>query len=162
MDNQQNIILPPDSPTPVRRLPRVCIVLFALAGVSLLIYLAAIIWEPFADFFSRYPGAVLRATLAHLTSWIPFSLAEALLLFLPAALFLLIRNFLSLRIVRKAEKNLRRFGVDAPGPILFRSTFEELETLGKLKDKEAFEEFRKERSQCELRWAIINSRFFDK
>ena len=77
-------------------------------------------------------------------------------------LFLLIRNFLSMRIVRKAEKNLRRFGVDAPGPILFRSTFEELETLGKLKDKEAFEEFRKERSQCELRWAIINSRFFDK
>ena len=92
MDNQQNIILPPDSPPPVRRLPRVCIVLFALAGVSLLIYLAAIIWEPFADFFSRYPGAVLRATLAHLTSWIPFSLAEALLLFLPAALFLLIRT----------------------------------------------------------------------
>ena len=91
MDNQQNIILPTDSP-PVRRLPRVCIVLFALAGVSLLIYLAAIIWEPFADFFSRYPGAVLRATLAHLTSWIPFSLAEALLLFLPAALFLLIRT----------------------------------------------------------------------
>ena len=92
MDNQQNIILPPDSPPPVRRLPRVCIVLFALAGVSLMIYLAAIIWEPFADFFSRYPGAVLRATLAHLTSWIPFSLAEALLLFLPAALFLLIRT----------------------------------------------------------------------
>lgn len=92
MDNQQNIILPPDSPPPVRRLPRICIVLFALAGVSLLIYLAAIIWEPFADFFSRYPGAVLRATLAHLTSWIPFSLAEALLLFLPAALFLLIRT----------------------------------------------------------------------
>ena len=92
MDNQQNIILPPDSPPPVRRLPRVCIVLFALAGVSLLIYLAAIIWEPFADFFSRYPGAVLRATLAHLTSWIPFSLAEALLLFLPVALFLLIRT----------------------------------------------------------------------
>lgn len=92
MDNQQNIILSPDSPPPVRRLPRVCIVLFALAGVSLMIYLAAIIWEPFADFFSRYPGAVLRATLAHLTSWIPFSLAEALLLFLPAALFLLIRT----------------------------------------------------------------------
>lgn len=92
MDNQQNIFLPPDLPPPVRRLPRVCIVLFALAGVSLLIYLAAIIWEPFADFFSRYPGAVLRATLAHLTSWIPFSLAEALLLFLPAALFLLIRT----------------------------------------------------------------------
>ncbi len=91
MDNQQNIILPPEPPPPVRRLPRACIVLFALAGVSLLIYLAAIIWEPFADFFSRYPGAFIRGTLAYLTSWIPFSLAEALLLFLPVALFLLIR-----------------------------------------------------------------------
>lgn len=91
MDQNQNIIFAPEPPPPVRKLPRVCIVLFALAGVSLLIYLAAIIWEPFADFFSRYPGAVIRAILAHLTSWLPFSLAEAMLLFLPAAMFLLIR-----------------------------------------------------------------------
>ena len=75
-------------------------------------------------------------------------------------LFLIFRNFLSVRVVRKAEKKLRLFGVEKPGPVLFRSTFEELETMGKLKNKEEFEEFRKEKSQSELRWAIINSRFF--
>lgn len=80
-----------ESPIPHRRLPRVCIVLFALAGVSLLIYVAAMIWQPFADFFSRYPGAVIRAVLAYATNWIPFSLAEAMLLFLPVALFFVVR-----------------------------------------------------------------------
>lgn len=77
---------------PKHSLPRACVVLFILAGVSLLIYAAARIWTPFADFFSRYPGAVIRGLLAHLTNWIPFSLAEAMLLFLPVALFFLIRT----------------------------------------------------------------------
>jgi len=77
---------------PKHSLPRACVVLFILAGVSLLIYTAARIWTPFADFFSRYPGAVIRGLLAHLTNWIPFSLAEAMLLFLPVALFFLIRT----------------------------------------------------------------------
>lgn len=94
MDIQKNL-----SPTdtragepPRRSLPRACVALFILAGVSLLIYAAAMIWTPFADFFSRYPGAVIRGLLAHLTNWIPFSLAEAMLLFLPVALFFLIRT----------------------------------------------------------------------
>ncbi len=95
MDIQKNISSPPDIQTgdpPRRKLPRVCVVLFILAGVSLLIYAAAMIWTPFADFFSRYPGSVIRGLLAHLTNWIPFSLAEAMLLFLPAAMFILIRT----------------------------------------------------------------------
>ena len=94
MDIQKNIPLPDErSGEPHRaRLPKVCVALFIAAGVSILIYAAAMIWSPFADFFSRYPGAVIRGLLAHLTNWIPFSLAEALLLFLPVALFFLIRT----------------------------------------------------------------------
>ncbi|MBQ9080660.1 MAG: DUF3810 domain-containing protein [Clostridia bacterium] len=93
MDQSNDIVIPPiqdDLPPPRRRFPKICTALFIIAGVSLLIYLAAIIWEPFADFFSRYPGAFVRGLLAHLTNWIPFSLAEALLLFLPVLLFFLI------------------------------------------------------------------------
>ena len=79
------------TPPPKRRFPIASIVLFALAGVSALIYLAGMIWQPFADFFSRYPGAVVRGFMAHLTSWLPFSFAEAFLLFIPVTLFFVIR-----------------------------------------------------------------------
>ena len=76
-------------------------------------------------------------------------------------LFLLLRNFASMRKVRKAEKALLAFGVENPAPILFRCTCAELETLGKLKSKEEFDAFREEISVAELRWAIINKRFFN-
>ena len=76
-------------------------------------------------------------------------------------LFLLIRNFASMAEVRKAENSLRSFGVEHPAPILFRSTCAELKTLGKLKTKEEFDTFREEISATELRWAIINRRFFN-
>lgn len=79
------------TPPPKKRFPIASIVLFALAGVSALIYLAGMIWQPFADFFSRYPGAVVRGFMSYLTSWIPFSFAEAFLLFIPVTLFFIIR-----------------------------------------------------------------------
>ncbi|MGI6166924.1 MAG: DUF3810 domain-containing protein [Eubacteriales bacterium] len=88
----------PDTPQPETadnspglRLPKYSLVLFAIAGLSILIYIAAVIYTPFADFFSRYPGAWVRGALAYLTSWIPFSLAEYLLLFLPVIIFFAIR-----------------------------------------------------------------------
>lgn len=76
-------------------------------------------------------------------------------------IFLLIRNFTGSRIVKKAERKLREFGVDAPFPILFRCTFAELQTLGKLRSGEEFEEYRLRMQNSELRWAIMNIRFFD-
>ncbi|NLW74689.1 MAG: DUF3810 domain-containing protein [Clostridiales bacterium] len=75
----------------VLKLPRYSIVLYAIAGLSILIYIAAVIYTPFADFFSRHPGAWVRGALACLTSWIPFSLAECVLLFLPVIIFFTIR-----------------------------------------------------------------------
>lgn len=79
------------TPPPRKRFPIASTVLFALAGVSVLIYAAGMIWQPFADFFSRYPGAVVRGFMALLTSWIPFSFAEAFLLFMPVTLFFIVR-----------------------------------------------------------------------
>lgn len=79
-----------DNPSGLK-LPKYSIVLFAIAGFSILIYAAAVAFTPFADFFSRYPGAAVRAILAYLTSWIPFSLAECMVLFLPVVIFFTIR-----------------------------------------------------------------------
>ena len=76
-------------------------------------------------------------------------------------LFLLLRNFLSIYTLRKAEKNLNAFGVIRTAPVLFRSTFAELKKIAGMKKKEEFEAFLEEMSRQELRWAIMKLRFFD-
>ena len=72
------------------RFPRWSFVLLALAALSLLLWLAAVISERFANAFNRTVGALVRSVLAHLTSWLPFSLAEFLLYSLPLWLVLLV------------------------------------------------------------------------
>lgn len=74
------------------RLPRVCIVLFALAAVSAVLTLLFRLSTPFADFFNRHISQPLRMLLAWITYPLPFSLSEAMLLFSPVALVLLIRH----------------------------------------------------------------------
>ena len=54
-----------------------------LFGCAVLVYVLARFWTAFAEFWARYPSQGLRFILAKLTSWIPFSLAEALILSLP-------------------------------------------------------------------------------
>lgn len=69
-----------------KRLPRFSIVFYAIACVSVLLYLGFLCSPSFADFFNRRIGSVFRAVLAYLTGWIPFSLAEFLLILLPVIL----------------------------------------------------------------------------
>ncbi|MBR2374105.1 MAG: hypothetical protein IKA87_07735 [Lentisphaeria bacterium] len=76
-------------------------------------------------------------------------------------LFLLLRNFSGVRAVKKAEKNLKKFGITEVSPVLFRCTFDELKILGKLRNREEFEEYRLRMQEKELRWAIMGIRFFD-
>ena len=90
MQNDNTAVLP--QPAVIYRLPLVCKILFALAGVSAVIYLIAMQSTAFADWWSRYPGAAGRSVLAQLTNRLPCSLAEALVLFLPVILFFLIRT----------------------------------------------------------------------
>lgn len=90
MQNDNTAVLP--QPAVIYRLPLVCKILFALAGVSAVIYLIAMQSTAFADWWSRYPGAAVRSVLAQLTNRLPCSLAEALVLFLPVILFFLIRT----------------------------------------------------------------------
>lgn len=92
--NDQNIPTyeNPAEEVPRYRLPLYAKILYIVAALSILVYIAALIWEPFADFFARYPGAVIRAATAYITGWIPFSFAEFLLLFSPVIVFFLARH----------------------------------------------------------------------
>ena len=68
------------------RLPIVCIVIYAVFLLCLLAYIICIFNKGFADFINQYVSAPVRAFLAHITNWIPISLAEFLLLLLPVIL----------------------------------------------------------------------------
>lgn len=79
-----------NSPHP-KKLPLYSYIFFALAGVSLIIYVTAVLSTPFADFFNRYISSAFRILLATLTNIIPISLAEIAIILLPVILFFLIR-----------------------------------------------------------------------
>lgn len=109
MENTENTMLPEDPsaeearpdeapgaeaapPTPKRRLPVFAFVLYGIAVAAIAVLVAARLSPAFADTFNRYVGAVVRGALAHLTGWIPFSLGEAMVIFLPvAAVFMIVR-----------------------------------------------------------------------
>lgn len=73
-----------------RRLSPILII-YAFAALTGVIHLCAAFFSPFADWFNRYVGAAVRAALATLTGWIPFSLAEMLLCLLPVIFVLMLR-----------------------------------------------------------------------
>lgn len=89
-----------------KRLPRFAIVFYAIACVSVLLYIGFLCSPSFADVFNRRVGSVLRAALAHLTGWIPFSLAEFLLLLLPVILV-----SVSLYGIRRYASSWRNVGI---------------------------------------------------
>ena len=72
---------------PKRRLPLVSKIFFLLCALSGVLYVIFIFSAGFADFFNRYISSVIRAVLAYATSWIPFSLAELILILSPVILF---------------------------------------------------------------------------
>ncbi len=82
--------------------PAAAAVMFVIAAVSLILKILFSVSESFADFYNRYPGAFVRGLFAKLTGWIPFSLAETLLMLLPIIITVLI-----VIIVRASKKTLR-------------------------------------------------------
>lgn len=73
-----------------KRLPRFAVVFYILSAVSAVLYLLFLCSEHFSDFFNRYIASVLRAVLAYLTGWIPFSLAEMFIILVPITLVMLV------------------------------------------------------------------------
>ena len=66
-----------------KRLTKPYIVLYIVGLVSMLIYVIARNSVTFSDVFNRYISTPIRALLAFVTCWFPFSLAEAILLSSP-------------------------------------------------------------------------------
>ena len=73
------------------KLPKISYVFFGLALFCLIIYLIAIFYTPFADFFNRYISSIFRGILASITNILPLSLSEIFLITLPITLFFIIR-----------------------------------------------------------------------
>ena len=65
------------------RIPRAVRIIYIIAAACVPLYVAFLFSEGFSDFFNRNISSVFRAFLAHLTGWIPFSLAEFALILLP-------------------------------------------------------------------------------
>lgn len=76
----------PDKP----RLPRICLVIYLLTAVSVLLYILFVHNPAFSDWFNRNISRWGRRLLSLLTVWIPFSLAEWLILSLPVLVAALI------------------------------------------------------------------------
>ena len=74
-----------------RRVPIVAWVFYGVAALSAIVYIIFVCSESFADWFNLHVASLFRALLAHLTSWLPFSLAEYLLLLLPVLVVILAR-----------------------------------------------------------------------
>ncbi len=84
-----------------KNIPISTLVIFCLGVLCGILKLAAVLSTPFADFYNRHIASVFRAGLAHLTSLLPFSLAETVVLCaIPLAIL-----FLVWCIVVAAKKN---------------------------------------------------------
>ena len=72
------------------KLPRFCIAVYILALISVGLYIAFTKSPTFSDWFNQNISTFGRRILAYLTCWIPFSVAEMLLLLIPPSAVLLI------------------------------------------------------------------------
>lgn len=79
-----------------RFMPAISVVFFLIGIVSVFLHIAFFRITPFADFFNQNIASLFRACFAHLTNWIPFSVAETIILSVPVifvfTLILCIRN----------------------------------------------------------------------
>lgn len=73
------------------KLPRASYIFFGFAALSLIVFIIAIISEPFADFFNRYIASFFRGFLAIVTGIIPLSFAELFIITLPVSFFFIVR-----------------------------------------------------------------------
>ncbi len=82
--------IPQDSEPKKEKLPIWCIVCFSFAAVSTVLYLIFRQNATFSDWFNENVSFLGRRLLSHLTAWVPFSVAEWLILLLPVLLAALI------------------------------------------------------------------------
>lgn len=72
------------------RLPRLCLILFIMTGACALLSLAFRLFPSFADWFNRYVSQAFRFVFAAMTSYLPISFAELIIILSPLLLVFLI------------------------------------------------------------------------
>lgn len=84
--------VPEQIPTPAgkRRFPRIFLAFYLLFVLSAVLFTVCVCSPAFADGMNRTASAAIRAALSYLTGWIPFSLAEYLLLLAPLIVVVLV------------------------------------------------------------------------
>lgn len=87
--------------------PIVSILLFALAAISGILHLLMTLNKSFADKFNNSIAHIVRKTLAGISSIVPFSIAEGLLIFMPILVTVII--LLAFRCNAKGKKHLIRY-----------------------------------------------------
>ena len=73
--------------------------------------------------------------------------------------YLLLRNRRSVRLLRRAERALRRCDVESPLALLFRCCRDEMEEIAGMNDRRELEAYAYVRAEREVRWRIIRERF---
>ena len=74
-------------------------------------------------------------------------------------IYLLIRNQISLDLVKRARKSLVNCGVTEPLAVMFRCTREELEELSRIASQDELRAFAAAKGSDEVRWRVIRERF---
>lgn len=78
------------APAEKKRLPLFSKIMLGIAAVSLVFYVIFLNSPAVSDFFNKYVSSVIRAILSYLTTWIPFSLAEMLVILIPVIIVLVV------------------------------------------------------------------------
>lgn len=79
-------------------------IMIVFTVITLVLHILIVNIQEFADFFNYYLGSPARAFMAYLTGWIPFSLAEALILSIPIWFTVLI--LLGVRSAKRGKKKM--------------------------------------------------------
>lgn len=87
--------------------PAASFVFFAFALVSLVIWIVSEFSEPFSNFFNRYVSSFFRGMMAMLTNFIPFSVAECIIISLPVLFVIVI--VLCVRATKKGNRAATRY-----------------------------------------------------
>lgn len=75
--------------------------------------------------------------------------------------YLLFRNQRARNLVGRARRVLESCGISKCWAVLFRMNSSEIAELGKIREREQFEEYVKNKSAQELRWQVIEKRFIN-
>lgn len=85
----------------LKRCPKFSLVIFFICFIAVCIHITCVISTSFADFYNQNIGAFFRVVLAYLTKYLPFSLAETIIIALPAILFLMI--YISVKMIKRSD-----------------------------------------------------------